>query len=415
MSRSMTEGAARPRLAGRRVLVTNASLRTSYAAVRSLQRAGATVFAADAYRVGMSQWSRHGDSPRLVYPSMYADPEGFLAHLNAFVREQEIELIFPSHNETELIARHRDRFPPGACDLVPDAAASGRFNNKARAYELAERLGVPVPRRFVYASLDALRAALADSRGPGFVVKLLTGNSSKGVFHASGAQAALDRVAALIKEFALTPERFPQVEEQVAGEGWGCSALYWRGERMLDFCHQRLREKISTGGTSTARIALPNPALEDYAQRILGEVGWHGLAMVEFKVNPQTDQVWFIEVNPRMWGSIPFAIAAGADFPYLAALCAFGGPEAARDAAAGMSVQEGFTGRWLVGDALVVLGLLKRLRLGQAFGVLFGQRFDSTDDFHWDDLPAFAGEVAWYLHRVIKHRSLNPAEEGMVG
>ena len=61
------------------------------------------------------------------------------------------------------------------------------------------------------------------------------------------------------------------------------------------------------------------------------------------------------------------------------------------------------------------LGLLKRLRLGQAFGVLFGQRFGSTDDFRWDDLPAFAGVVGWYLHRVIKHRSLNPAEEGMVG
>lgn len=410
----MTEGTARPELAGRRVLVTNASLRTSYAAFRSLQRAGATVFTADAYRVGMSQWSRHRGVPQWVYPPIYSDPEGFVAQLAAFVRNQGIELIFPSHNETELIARYRERFPPGVCDLVPDAAASELFNNKARAYDLAERLGVPVPRRFAYASLEELRGSLTDSRAMGFVVKLLTGNSSKGVFHVGGPQAALDTVAALIEQFSLPPERFPQVEEQVAGEGWGCSLLYWRGRRILDFCHKRLREKISTGGTSTARIALRNPALQEYAQRILDEVGWHGLAMVEFKVNPETGEEWFVEVNPRMWGSIPFAIAAGADFPYLAALCAFREPQAAREVSAGMAVKEGFTGRWLVGDAMVALALLKRLRVGQAFGVLFGQRFDSTDDLRWDDLPALAGEVGWYLQRVLKHRSLNPAEKGMV-
>lgn len=411
----MVKWAAEQPLAGRRVLVTNASLRTSYAAVRSLQLAGATVFAADAYRVGMSQWSRHRNTPSLVYPSMYADPRGFIAQINSFVGDHRIDLIFPSHNETEVIARQRDHFPPGVCDLIPDAAVSALFNNKARAFELAERLGVPVPRRFAYESLDQLRAQLADSRALGFVVKLLTGNSSKGVFHVAEVGAALETVAGLIERFALPPERFPQVEEQVTGNGWGCSALYWRGERILDFCHKRLREKISTGGTSTTRIALPNPALQDYAQRILSEVDWHGLAMVEFKVNPETGEVWFIEVNPRMWGSIPFAIAAGADFPYLAALCAFEGPEAAREAAEGMFVREGFTGRWLVGDALVALGLLKRLRLRQAFAVLFGKRFDSSDDFFLNDLPAFAGEVGWYLHRVIKHRSVNPAEEGMVG
>ena len=52
--------------------------------------------------------------------------------------------------------------------------------------------------------------SLADKRVPGFVVKLLTGDSLKGGFHAAGAQAAPDKLAALIVQFALPPERFPR-------------------------------------------------------------------------------------------------------------------------------------------------------------------------------------------------------------
>ena len=37
--------------------------------------------------------------------------------------------------------------------------------------------------------------------------------------------------------------------------------------------------------------------------------------MVEFKVNPETGEWVFIEVNGRFWGSLPLAVAAGADFP----------------------------------------------------------------------------------------------------
>jgi hypothetical protein len=37
--------------------------------------------------------------------------------------------------------------------------------------------------------------------------------------------------------------------------------------------------------------------------------------MVEFKVNEQTGDWALIEVNARFWGSLPLALACGADFP----------------------------------------------------------------------------------------------------
>jgi hypothetical protein len=44
------------------------------------------------------------------------------------------------------------------------------------------------------------------------------------------------------------------------------------------------------------------------AERILEALKWHGVAMVEFKVNPQTNEWVFIEVNGRFWGSLPLAV-----------------------------------------------------------------------------------------------------------
>ena len=60
--------------------------------------------------------------------------------------------------------------------------------------------------------------------------------------------------------------------------------LYWHGCRVASFTHRRVREKIATGGTSTLREAVANAAIEQAAQRIFDAIGWHGLAMSEWKV-----------------------------------------------------------------------------------------------------------------------------------
>ena len=64
---------------------------------------------------------------------------------------------------------------------------------------------------------------------------------------------------------------------------------------------------IATGGTSTLREAVAHAGIEQAAQRIFDAIGWHGLAMSEWKVCPETGRFWFVEVNPRMWGSMASA------------------------------------------------------------------------------------------------------------
>jgi hypothetical protein len=80
------------------------------------------------------------------------------------------------------------------------------------------------------------------------------------------------------------------------------------------------------------------------AHSLLNSVGWHGVAMVEFKVSPDGTP-YLIEVNGRFWGSLQLAIDAGVDFPWLLYQLANGDRV---DEVPGYAI--GVRWRWLLGD-----------------------------------------------------------------
>lgn len=361
----------------------------------------------------MCQWSKRKKAFD-IYESHYVDEESFMTDIADICRERKVTFLLPSHNETEILARHREKLPKGTDALLPDAAHAALFNDKARSYDFASSIGIPVPHRINYSHPKDIETDLPEVKTKKYVIKLRTGNSAKGVFYATGLNAARSAVERLIAAHDLTPARHPQLEEYVHGEGWGCSVLYWQGQHIASFTHRRLREKISTGGTSTLREASINAALEESARRLFDAIGWHGLAMCEFKVCPETGRHWFIEVNPRLWGSLPLAISAGVEFPYLAWLCAVEGPEAALSYHSQANIRHGWRSRWLLGDLTVAAREMLSGRLDRAYRTIFRTHANGMDDFFWDDPLVFPGEVAAYLANVIRGGSINPSEKGML-
>jgi predicted ATP-grasp superfamily ATP-dependent carboligase len=85
--------------------------------------------------------------------------------------------------------------------------------------------------------------------------------------------------------------------------------------------------------------------MRGYAERLFSKIGWHGVAMVEFKRCQDTGIPYLMEVNGRFWGSLQLAIDAGIDFPYL--LCQLA---AKREVSFPKTYQVGIKSRWLLGD-----------------------------------------------------------------
>lgn len=385
--------------------------RASYVALRSLHRLGLRVAVADEYRAGMSQWSRFA-AMRFRYAGFRAHPETFLDDIVRIVIESGARFYLPGHDEGELVARFRDRFPKEVIIPLHDHAILALANNKAETLRLATELEIPVPERIRYDEPEKLRGALDGATGP-FVIKLLRSNSAKGVFYAPDASGTVAIVDGLIDRFQLSRDRLPIVQRRVSGEGWGVSCLYWQGEPVASFTHRRLREKTVTGGTSTLRESARNPALEEYARRMLTHLRWHGLAMVEFKWDPKSERGWFMEINPRLWGSIALPVACGVDFPALVYIAATQGAAEARKCVA--DYKTGIVARWYLGDVIRGVGRLVRFHPMDALRSVLPARVDLYDDLPFDDPGALAGQLAFYLTRFLGSASLNPVDPGMIG
>ena len=126
----------------------------------------------------------------------------------------------------------------------------------------------------------------------------------------------------LIETFEKTSQNFGEtiIQELIppGGEAYGFEGLFNKNsEPRAIFVHQRLREYPITGGPSTLRMGVKNEEIAELGTRLLKNLGWYGIAMVEFKVDPRDNIPKLMEINPRFWGSLSLPVASGVDFPYL--------------------------------------------------------------------------------------------------
>jgi predicted ATP-grasp superfamily ATP-dependent carboligase len=297
------------------ILVTDAGLGSAVATIRSLGRRGWRVIAADADPGSPGLHSRYA-ADRLLYPHPLTAPAGTLATLLDAARNRAVDLIVPVTDAVILpLSEARAQFA-GICQLaLPEPGALAVVTDKRRTHELAERIGVPTPRSAVVESArEALAAAVA--LGWPVVLKPVVSRLYRGRLPTEVLVVRYaDSPACLAEQMRHFPWRCPVLlQEYCRGGGYGVELLLDHGRPLAAFQHRRLREVPPTGGSSAFRESMPlDPLLYGYAVRLLEALSWTGLAMVEFKVGPRGPRL--MEVNGRIWGSLPLAVRCGVDFP----------------------------------------------------------------------------------------------------
>jgi predicted ATP-grasp superfamily ATP-dependent carboligase len=298
-----------------RVLVTDSARGCAIAIIRSLGRRGLEVIAADSEARSPGFYSRYAFG-RLRYPSPRTDAEGAVGALLEGARSRGVDLIVPVTDETVLLlSETRDRFAGVSALALPQPAAYATTRDKLATLELAHEIGVPLPRTEL---VNTTREALAAARSLGWPVVLKPRSSS--VYRDGGLVERYEvSYAETAPALAAQMERLEGrsevlLQEYYPGEGHGVELLLDRGRPSAAFQHRRLREVPVTGGASSFRESVPlDPVLYDYAVRLLAALDWTGLAMVEFKLGRQGPRL--MEINGRIWGSLPLAVKSGMDFP----------------------------------------------------------------------------------------------------
>ena len=364
-------------------IVTDGMWRKSLSAVRALGKAGFRVHVLGDTWVTLGFWSRFTQR-RVLVPDAREDAAGFgralLTHLEtaAMMLPTGIRpVLLPMEEDTlRYVAGHAEILRAHADFLMPDRDALEVCLNKAKTIALAKRLGVPHPRTEEAKSAEALAEIAAGFAGGEFVVKPLRGSGSRGIRYNPAFDVAAATAYWQTYGPALIQDRIP-----AEGDSIGVSLLIGAdGGCLAHFCHKRLRQYPNSGGPSTDRIGVAGNALIEMSLTLLRALGWAGVAMVEWKVDPRDGQAKLMEINPRFWGSLELAVRSGVDFPVLYAHAAAGRP------APPPQPVEGVRCRWLLpGDILRWLAARSRER--EPLAVFLAGLPGQAEEWDIQDLP----------------------------
>src|SRR3954468_16899604 len=294
------------------VLVLDGHSRAAVETVQSLGRRGIAVDVSGASDSCPAFWSKY-PKRRILQPSV-ANPEEFREWLQKLCSERGYELLVPCTEASLLgLQGFPDDDPVRRKAVLPSQSSLSITLDKQQTLELATQLGIVVPQTRLLRFGDSFTAP---EQFPVVLKpvqsKLLVGGeivtpAVEIATHQAQWQSWLER---------WLPLTAVQEQRYVAGRGLGVELLYRNGEKHWQFVHERVHEFPLTGGASSYRrsVAPTHPAVA-LASKLMDSLRWHGVAMVEFKQSAQGD-LWLMEINPRLWGSLALSIDAGVDFPF---------------------------------------------------------------------------------------------------
>ncbi len=299
-------------------LVLDGEERVALAVTRSLGRRGVPVSVAAARSDPLAGASRHA-TRRILMPSPMSAPDALAAELEALARREPGQVWFPLTDASlAVVDAARDRLA-GALLPIPSAEALAQAWDKGRLLEVARTVGVESPRTWSPGDVDQVRS-LAPALDYPVVLKPRRSRHRTAHGLIEGRVAYVHSAAELVPAWETLSARIPDplIQERIPGYGMGIFLLADHGRVLARFAHRRLREKPPSGGVSvlSESIAVP-PELAAAAERLLAALEWHGVCMIEFKVDARDGRPRLMEMNPRFWGSLALAIAAGVDFPWL--------------------------------------------------------------------------------------------------
>ena len=306
------------------VLVLDAKLRQSLVTVRSLGSRGMRVAAlevannlqkAKSVPTFSSRWCHRSG----IMPAYEQNAEPFLAYLQQFVDTIGAKVLITSSDGTLAVLReYRALFERKTRIALANEAALSIAVNKDKTFEIAERLGIGVPKGVTVVSVSEVTEAIRDIGLPAVVkpVESWLWGEQQGVRLISKLVTTPDEARLAVEELTQFGGT-AQFQQFLPGKREAMSFLYAHGTMYARFAQWAKRTQPPLGGTSVYRqsIAIPHD-IGDQAERLVREIDLDGYSEVEFR-RGSDGKAYLMEINPRLSASVEVAVRAGVDFPYL--------------------------------------------------------------------------------------------------
>ncbi|MFT5037364.1 MAG: putative ATP-grasp superfamily ATP-dependent carboligase [Candidatus Azotimanducaceae bacterium] len=306
------------------VIVLDGHLKSALSVVRSLGKKGITVSAGSTRNTAMSLHSKYAAST-FVYPSPYTHQKEFVdAVIKAASTLDSSPVVYVLSDATYLtLFQYRDVLKEHLRLVFPEATSVEIAFDKAATHSQAKVLGVPVVPTYLPATEEEVARLSGEMEYP-VVVKnrqSVTWKDGVGIFGSAEFIHTKEQLRTCFVKLTEETGTTPIVQPFIEGEEYGVELLLKEGSILAQTVHHRIRSLSPSGGASVLKETLPieGSALVMYerACTLARALSWSGPMMVEFKVERDSREPLLMEINGRWWGSLPLAIKAGVDFPYL--------------------------------------------------------------------------------------------------
>jgi len=301
------------------VLVTGAEERQGLAVIRALGKSGLKVCAGGLRRNSFGFYSNYTKTS-FTYPSPLSDKEGFARSVLSVAQANDIPVVMPVVESTVIaVDEYRSLFEPRIKVAIPSSKSLSYALDKKKTYELADSLGIRIPRT-CYPSSSEEAHAFATRCGFPLIMKPRAYSSYRSVGQAFDFKIRYAKDAdSLQKELQGFEARgaFPMLQEYCTGIGVPQSVLCAHGDIIGIYQHRRGRDYPLTGGVASVVISEKvDPELRLWTEKLMKALRWNGIAQVEYRVDRKTGQKVLFEINGRIWAPVSAAIQWGLNYPH---------------------------------------------------------------------------------------------------
>jgi len=300
-------------------LVLDAALRQSLVTIRSLGKRGLAVAALETSN-GVPAFSSRWCQRSFVSPSVDGT-ETLLVYLEQLLERNGARVLITSSDSTVAFVRqYRERLEKRVRIALANEPAMSIAINKDQTLEIAQQLGLSIPRGLTISSVQEVSAALKEIGLPAVVKPVeswLWGDEEEaGARFASKLVTTADEAKQAVEELTRLGGTV-LFQQLLTGRREAISFLYANKEVYARFAQWAKRTEPPLGGTSVLRqsIVVP-PDSGEQAERLIREIDLDGYSEVEFR-RDSAGIPYLMEINPRLSASVEMAVRSGVDFPHL--------------------------------------------------------------------------------------------------
>lgn len=295
------------------VLLTDAQQRKTLSAMRSLGMRGIKSDCCEAFGFNLSRFSKYCANFYLS-PNAGENSKDYLEFLLRYTSKHEDSVVFPMDDDTMKIFIDNRKILESKCRFViPPKESFYLALKKDLAVKRAQEKSIRCPLSVSSKEDKVVYKAVCEMKFP-LIIKPVDSSGSRGMKIVKSREDFEEAYDEVNKN-----QPFPVVQEFLSvSEKIDVCMIYNKQSQLRGcFVQRELRNYPDLIGPSTIQESIIHEKAKSLAEKFMDGLDWQGVVELEFIVEKGSNDLVFMEVNPRFWASVEMSVQAGVDFPHM--------------------------------------------------------------------------------------------------